>query len=555
EITESEEEQEESEDQKFTYQNLISGNLDIKTPNFQTQQNLNLENLEIETLNFQTHSTNQRTVTTATPITPTTTTAAASTATTTTTSTTKCGSNGLSITINGWNDAKALQAIPYFLQNTANFNNNSINYLANTFTTIKQGKNEAVTTYLGCFHRNLCQIQTIQTDYFTAPQILNQFIRDLCSSILQYICPIHPADLQAAVTNTRDFETAELKANHAQAVNLVMNRSSELNSKLKQLSNSINQKLERYLANNHAIYQPSQQCNNLEITNRPQNQSCLLSSSNQLKSISKSQSSVFNSELPIQSSTISTDLSVNDTTANISTTSLSTTATNNISTTAATNNLSDTSTQMTSENSKLRVTQNWRSMIVVYQPIFSSFNQPSGSQQWSSRTGYTQNLSSQNYLSFLVITENTLFNNPKPNQKQSLTNNIPLATITNNKSLAAIFPFKLEKTTPVSLFSKVILDTKPITAMYTDTKIDGYTIKLILDSRSAGSIITRQLMDQLDCQVDQTATTKTPIDKIDNLPIEVNDIMISIKALVMETTQYQSLVDNDWLSKANATLD
>ncbi|KAG9284517.1 hypothetical protein G9A89_014121 [Geosiphon pyriformis] len=34
-------------------------------------------------------------------------------------------------------------------------------------------------------------------------------------------------------------------------------------------------------------------------------------------------------------------------------------------------------------------------------------------------------------------------------------------------------------------------------AMYTDVKVDGQFIKLILDSKSAGSIITKQLMDQL----------------------------------------------------------
>ncbi|KAG9296213.1 hypothetical protein G9A89_014805 [Geosiphon pyriformis] len=186
------------------------------------------------------------------------------------------------IIANGWNNARAMQAIFYFLQDTANSwyqslankpedfavfkfaflqyfsNNNSINRLANTFTTIKQGENEAVTTYLRCFHRNLHQIQVIQADYFTAPQILNQFIKGLCSSILQCICPMHPVDLQATVTNAQDFEAAELKANHAQAINLVMNRLSELNSKLKQFSNSINQKLEEYLADNHAIYQPPQ---------------------------------------------------------------------------------------------------------------------------------------------------------------------------------------------------------------------------------------------------------------------------------------------------------
>ncbi|KAG9303077.1 hypothetical protein G9A89_000081, partial [Geosiphon pyriformis] len=83
-----------------------------------------------------------------------------------------------------------------------------------------QGENEAVTTYLGCFHRNLCQIQAIQADYFTVPQILNQFIQGLHSSILQCVYPMHPADLQATITNIRDFETAELETNHVQAINL-----------------------------------------------------------------------------------------------------------------------------------------------------------------------------------------------------------------------------------------------------------------------------------------------------------------------------------------------
>ncbi|KAG9289679.1 hypothetical protein G9A89_014414 [Geosiphon pyriformis] len=55
EVTESEEEEEkEAEDQEFTYQNLITENLEFETPNLQTQQNLNPENLEIKTPNIQT---------------------------------------------------------------------------------------------------------------------------------------------------------------------------------------------------------------------------------------------------------------------------------------------------------------------------------------------------------------------------------------------------------------------------------------------------------------------------------------------------------------------
>ncbi|KAG9297998.1 hypothetical protein G9A89_018826 [Geosiphon pyriformis] len=182
------------------------------------------------------------------------------------------------ITANGWNNDRALQVILYFLQDTADLwyqsldvkpqtfqefktaflgyfsNNNSINYLTNTFTTIKQGETEAVTTYLEHFHRNLCQIQAIDAKYFTAPQILNQFICGLCSSILQHVHLLHPGTLQDTVTCTRDFESAESEANHVQAINLVMNGSSELDSKLKQFSDSINQKLEGYLADNHPIY-------------------------------------------------------------------------------------------------------------------------------------------------------------------------------------------------------------------------------------------------------------------------------------------------------------
>ncbi|KAG9307321.1 hypothetical protein G9A89_017149 [Geosiphon pyriformis] len=48
-----EEEKKELEDQEFTYQNPITENLEVETPNLQTQQNLNLENPEIKTPNIQ----------------------------------------------------------------------------------------------------------------------------------------------------------------------------------------------------------------------------------------------------------------------------------------------------------------------------------------------------------------------------------------------------------------------------------------------------------------------------------------------------------------------
>ncbi|KAG9303534.1 hypothetical protein G9A89_018430 [Geosiphon pyriformis] len=183
--------------------------------------------------------------------------------------------------------------------------------------------------------------------------------------------------------NARDFEAAELEANHVQTVNLVINESSELDSKLKQFSDFINQKLEGYLADNCAIYQPPQQYNNLENTNHFQNQSLM--------------------QPPIYQPPVY--------------------------------------------------------QAPLYQPAAPVIYQPQ--------------------------------------PQKSLISNILPATITEDKSLAAIFSFKIEDPTSTPLFSRAVLEKKPITAMYTDAKIDGHSIKLILDSRSAGSIIIRQLINQL----------------------------------------------------------
>ncbi|KAG9288765.1 hypothetical protein G9A89_023062, partial [Geosiphon pyriformis] len=126
------------------------------------------------------------------------------------------------ITTNNWDDAKTMQTILYFLQDTANsWYQNLVNKLQD-FNVFK----------------------TIDANYFTVPQILNQFIHRLCS-----------ITLQDAINYVKDLESAELEANHIQAINLVMNRLSDLNLKLKQLIEFINQKLEKYLANNNqAIY-------------------------------------------------------------------------------------------------------------------------------------------------------------------------------------------------------------------------------------------------------------------------------------------------------------
>ncbi|KAG9298087.1 hypothetical protein G9A89_004951 [Geosiphon pyriformis] len=524
---ESEKEKEkESEEQKFTYQNLITENLEVETPNLQTQQNLNLENSEIETVNHQRQNNpnseliNQQNlpliiVIDQPPINP----------------IAKPIQQPLQLPLqqpvqqqplqqipqqpnldsmaytliakldnftgeedNAQNDTQTIQAISYFFKDTANSwyqslnnkpqdfnafkmeflsyfsNNNSINYLVNVFTTMKQEETET---------------------------IFNQLIHGLCSSILQHVCLLHPGTLQDAVIYAKDFESAESEANHVQAVNLVMNELSELDSKLEKFRNS-----------NCA---QNQLCPSLSTNQQWQQETCIC------------HYCVLNSELSIKLSTILNYLPTNDATINLSTTSIST------------SNLSKPNNLFTTATSNLSAT------------VSSDLSTPTNSNttpkltglcSWNSSTGPTQNLNSQNYLSLLVTPENATSNKPEFNQQTTLTNILP-ATITENKALDAIFPFEFEKPSATPLFSEAVLEKKPITVMYTDAKVDGHLIKLILDSGSAST----------------DEATKTSIGEIDNFPFEVNGIIILIKVLVMEAMQYQALVDNDWLSKTNATLN
>ncbi|KAG9286663.1 hypothetical protein G9A89_012213 [Geosiphon pyriformis] len=112
--------------------------------------------------------------------------------------------------------------------------------------------------------------------------------------------------------------------------------------------------------------------------------------------------------------------------------------------------------------------------------------------------------------------------------KQTKSNILP-ATITKNTTLATIFLFDINNLNTHSLFSGAVINQdKPIMALYTDVRVEGIDIKLILNSRSATN-----------------GNTKTPIGEIKNFLFKINGIQIPTKVLVMEATQYQALVEND----------
>ncbi|KAG9293909.1 hypothetical protein G9A89_019247 [Geosiphon pyriformis] len=96
-----------------------------------------------------------------------------------------------------------------------------------------------------------------------------------------------------------------------------------------------------------------------------------------------------------------------------------------------------------------------------------------------------------------------------------------------------------------AMFSGAALNEKcPITAMYTEATVNNTPIKLILDSGSAGSIIMLQLVNQLGFKVD-CATMSQIITANRSTKL----------SYVMNATQYQALVGNDWLTKTNTTLN
>ncbi|KAG9307434.1 hypothetical protein G9A89_017264 [Geosiphon pyriformis] len=142
---------------------------------------------------------------------------------------------------------------------------------------------------------------------------------------------------------------------------------------------------------------------------------------------------------------------------------------------------------------------------------------------------------------------------------QNLIQTIPPAVVMEDNSLAAIFPFELEK--KEAMFSGTALDEEClITAMYTEAKVNNMLIKLILDSRSTRSIVTLQLVNQLGFKVDRATmsqiitadgSTKLSHGEIDTFPFEINSIIIPTKVLVMDVTQYQALTTQELLISYN----
>ncbi|KAG9301282.1 hypothetical protein G9A89_012665 [Geosiphon pyriformis] len=172
---------------------------------------------------------------------------------------------------NGWNAARMLRTIPYFLKGTAgewfenlaalfnNWNafkavfleqftdNNTSITLHNCFRNIKQEPSKSIITYIKKFNKLLRRIHQLETNnYYSNAQILDQFIAGLKDKLIKKICPHVPEDLNSVIQHAKRYKMAMEKANCTKLVNLAIGETSlAAEEKIDQLT----KKVENYFTN------------------------------------------------------------------------------------------------------------------------------------------------------------------------------------------------------------------------------------------------------------------------------------------------------------------
>ncbi|KAG9294414.1 hypothetical protein G9A89_001919 [Geosiphon pyriformis] len=203
---------------------------------------------------------------------------------------------------NGWNAARMLRTIPYFLKGTAgewfenlaapfnNWNafkaafleqftdNNTSITLCNCFRNIKQELSESIMTYIEKFNKLLRQIRQLETNnYYSDAQILDQFITGLKDKLIKKVCPHVSEDLNSAIQYAKRYKMAMEEANCTKLVNLAIG---ETSLAAKKKIDQFTKKVENYFTNQQQQqlqrYQPPQRQNqnNFAPLSNNQSQNC-----------------------------------------------------------------------------------------------------------------------------------------------------------------------------------------------------------------------------------------------------------------------------------------
>lgn len=102
------------------------------------------------------------------------------------------------------------------------------------------------------------------------------------------------------------------------------------------------------------------------------------------------------------------------------------------------------------------------------------------------------------------------------------------------------------------------------TALYCDASIKHIQFPLIIDSGSAGCIISLNLLRDLDMEITHASKTlmvnvngekRRPLGAVSDIPLKIQECIIPMEAIVTEADSYAAIIGNDWLRKVKAKVD
>lgn len=101
-------------------------------------------------------------------------------------------------------------------------------------------------------------------------------------------------------------------------------------------------------------------------------------------------------------------------------------------------------------------------------------------------------------------------------------------------------------------------------ALYCEASIKHIRFPLIVDSGSAGSIISLSLLKDLDMEITRASKTvmvnvngerRRPLGAVSDIPLKIHNCIIPMDAIVTDADSYSAIVGNDWLRKTKAVID
>ncbi|KAG9298082.1 hypothetical protein G9A89_018165 [Geosiphon pyriformis] len=361
-------------------------------------------------------------------------------------------------------------------------------------------------TYIGKFNKLFKQIRQLETNnYYSNAQILDQFIAGLKDKLIKKVCPHAPKDLNSAIQHAKRYKIAIEKTNHtklkpAQQLRKKLTNSQKRLKTILPINNNSNPKDINHFKDEIKITLHHFLITSLKIAITVESLATgkeIAESYNETNKIGQFYYqppllAYYSPRLqyPTIPTTTHTTLSIN-------------------------NNRISLNNQLVPRNST--------------QPRPNHYHtQPS----------------------YLTMPEEQNFHHTAPlegratAQQQNPSHNhttILPARIAKNANLSDIFPFEFEANkSPFLLSSAAANKQKAITAMYTEAEAERKPIRLILDSRSAGSIITYQLMQQLKRNtviITADGMKKTPVGEINNFPFTLDRITIPVKVLIINAPQ------------------